>query len=110
MQSFRHARSVPICLAILVAATSVLFVSGPAVAADEVFSDSWGLANGAAWSSGLWSVSTSGSGLVDVQGGEGRIRVSNAGLGRAVASMPAVGDSEILVSFRFADTSSSARL
>jgi len=111
MRRLTVARSVSVSLAILLVATLIPAVASlPARASEEVFSDTWSLANGAAWASSLWTVSTAGSGVVDVQGSEGHIRVSNASHGRAIASMAGVTDGEILLSFRFTETTNAARL
>jgi hypothetical protein len=70
--------------------------------AAPVLADEWGLGNGSAWSPGLWSVSTLGSTVVDVVGGQGHIGFSGTTrAGAAVGRMPEVVDAEVLVSFRF---------
>ena len=76
-----------------------------------VLSDTWSLADGVGWDSGLWLSSVVQGGVVDVQGSEGRIGITTGGasLGRAIATMASTADAELLTSFRFSDVSTAAR-
>lgn len=74
----------------------------PALASSPVLADEWELGNGSAWDPGLWSVSTLGSTVVDVVGGQGHIGFSGTTrAGAAAGRMPDVVDAEVLVSLRF---------
>lgn len=73
-----------------------------------VFSDVFTGANGAAWDSAKWTVSPN-LAIQDIQANEGRARLNDGGAfstsarARAIATMTAQADQEILLSFRWAD-------
>jgi PKD repeat protein len=79
--------------------------SGSAV----VFGESWPGVDGSAWDGSRWVTSTSGTAVLDTQGGGGRIAISGRSGAGAVGVMPSVADAEVLVSFRFSEIATEAQ-
>ena len=110
----RPRRPIALVVALLLAITVVpggVVEPAPAAAQSVVFSDGFGLVDGSAWDSGLWTTSTFSDGVVDVQSAEGHLAFVSGGGANAkgIAVMPATTDAEVLMSFRYSETTTAAR-
>lgn len=70
-----------------------------------VFQEQFTGANGAAWDASRWATSVNNTGVVDIQSNAGRMMPSGAAFAhaRALTTMTAIGDQEIVVTFTLAD-------